>query len=72
MKLGIIEFLEPEDHRFVVLDNVSTLMITGGVSVDVKRFVVFRVHKEAISCHEGIHEFEGKVHLRSLMKGFLS
>ncbi len=50
-QLGIIEFAGPEGHRFIVLDNVSSHLISGGISVNVKGFIVIGVNKEAILCH---------------------
>ncbi len=51
LSLGIIEFAGPEGHRFVVLDNVISHLIAGGVSVNVKGLIVVWVSKEAILCH---------------------
>ncbi len=67
-ELGIIEFAGPEGHRFVILDDISAHFIAGGISVNVKGFIVVWIHMEAILYHEIFHAFENKVHFRSPTK----
>ena len=42
-QLGVIKFVQPEGHWFVILDNVGSHLIVGGISVNVKRFIVIWV-----------------------------
>ncbi len=62
-QLGIIEFAQPKGHWFVILDNVGSPLIAGGISVNVKEFIVIRVSKEANTCHECFRAFEGWIHV---------
>ncbi len=70
-QLGVIEFVQPKGHWFVVLDNVDSHLVAGGISINVKGFIVVRVNKKAIMCHERFHAFEGKIHFRIPAKCFL-
>ncbi len=72
MKLGVIEFVQSEGHRIVVLDNYSSHLNTEGVSVNMKRFVVVWIYKESVLCHKGFHAFESKVHIRGPIKCLFS
>ncbi len=36
IQVGIIKLVRLEDHRFIVLDNICSHMMTGSISVDVK------------------------------------
>ncbi len=71
-KLSAIKFARPEGNRFVILDNVSSHLVAGGISVNATGFIAVTVSKEAISYHKCFHAFEGKIHVRCQMKGFLS
>ncbi len=71
-QLGIIKFSGPEAHRFVILDNVSSHLIAGSISVILKGFVVIRVSKEEMSYHKCFHAFKCKVHFLCPTKCFLS
>ncbi len=70
-ELVIIEFARPESHRFVVLDNVSSHLIAGGIRVNVNGFIVNWICKEAISNHESLHLVESKDHFRYSTKVLL-
>ncbi len=45
---------------------------SGGISVNVKGFIVIRISKEAILCHECFHAFESKIYLGCPLKSLLS
>ncbi len=40
LQLFVIQFVWPDSHRFVILDNVCSHLVAGSISIDVKRFAV--------------------------------
>ncbi len=71
-QMGVIKFVGPEGHRFVVLDDICSHLIAGSVSINVKWFIVVRISKKSVLGHNCFHSFEGKFYFVSPEKHFLS
>ncbi len=63
--LGVIKLAGPEGHKFVVFDNISSHLIAGSVSVNVKWFIMVGISKKAVLLYNSFHVFESEVHFVS-------
>ncbi len=70
--VGVGQLLGPMRNRAVEWDNDSTHLIIGGISVDVKGYVMVRVCHKDICSQDFLYVFESLIHFRSPTKGFLT
>ncbi len=58
--LSNIKVMGLEGHRYTILGNISSHLIAGSISIDMKWFIVVRIGQEAVSCHEGFNALKAR------------